>query len=208
MSLTKTIDSLLSFVNSVPSQDTNETKCDEVPPDGLTNLNTFKIEEDLVQTEDFLAFKGNFGNPEEPSILKVRPSKPKVSELKKLINEIELSPAGKFGKGFGFYKAKCITTKSFNVDVIHPWVIPDDDENEEEKKQRLVDQQKIFDKFYKRCLPKKRFMVRETAEMYNKITLPYVQSIPIRAIKWVCQIISFYIFFFVRVSMFSDLFRD
>ena len=158
-----------------------------IPPENLNNPNTFTVEEDLIQTEVFLSFKGNFGNPNEPSILKIRPSKPKPDEIKQLMKAIQLSISGgkKFGKGFGFYKAKCITTKSLNVDVIHPWVKPENDETDEEEKERLQNQQKVFDKHYARSKPKKSFMVRETAEMYKNITLPHIQSIPVNDIQWV-----------------------
>merc|ERR1712154_227964 len=85
---------------------------------------TFNIEEDLVQTEDYLAFKGNFGDIQKPAILKPH------STLKK------------------------------------------------------------FDKHYQRALPKKRYLVRETAEMYEKIQLPYIQSIPTADIQWVYDILD------------------
>ena len=181
-------ESLISTINPEINTDCDEAKSGNIPPEDLSDLSTFAIEEDLLQTEDFLAFKGNFGNPKEPSILKVRPSKSKPDEIKQLMRTIQLSLSGRYGKGFGFYKAKCVTTKSFKVDVIHPWVKPEKDETMEEEKERLQNQQKVFDKFYERNVPKKSFMVRETAEMYKTITLPHIEAIPVNDIQWVCFI--------------------
>ena len=182
MSLSDKVDSLLTFVQSI----NEEQKTDNVPPEHLHNLKTFVVEEDLLQNEHLVCFKGNFGDSHKPSIVKIRPSKPKASELKKLMAKMKLSPSGRFGKGFGFYKANCVTKKSFKVDVIYPWVEPEEPENDEEQKQRLQDQQKIFDKFYRRALPKQRFMVRETPELYETITKPWFESIPTASIQWVC----------------------
>merc|ERR1712154_736985 len=162
MSLIDKVDLLLSqidsFMRADDDNDEKEALTRNTAPDQLSDLSTFNIEEDLVQTDDFVAFKGNFGDSDKPSILKMRPSKPKASELKGLMETMQLSSAGKFGKGFGFYKAKCITTKSFKIDVIYPWINPEKEENEEEEKQRLENQQKVFEKFYQRCLPKKKYI--------------------------------------------------
>ena len=178
--------SVLHKVDSLLSAFDDEKQSKNTPPDKLHTLTTFQIEEDLVQNDDYLAFKGNFGDVQKPSILKIRPSKPKASEIKQAMNSMQLSLVKEFGKGYGFYKAKCDTTKSFSIDVIYPWIEPEDNEdNEEEEKKRLADQQKIFDKYYKRALPKKGYLIRETPEMYEKYQVPYIQSIPTANIQWV-----------------------
>eukprot|EP01084_Bolivina_argentea_P184558 318313_1 len=191
MSALQELNLLLSLINNSNKNNNNE-ELTNIPPDSLSNLHSFIIEEDLIQCDDFVTFKGNFGDINKPSILKIRPSKPKASELKQFINKMKLISCNKYGKGFGFYKAKCITTKSFNVDVIYPWIESDNDqkETEENKKQRLKAQQKVFDKFYQRNLPKKSYIIRETPEMYKNITLPYIQSIPTNDIQWVYDILD------------------
>ena len=156
-------------------------------PENLNNLSGFQIDEDLRQTADFMAFKGHFGDESKPSIMTVRPSKPKPDEFKRFKDNLALSSTGRFGKGFGYYKGKCTATKSFNVDIIYPWTEPEDPESEskEDREQRLKDQQKVFNKFYKRNLPKRSFIVRETPKMYNAITLPIIEALPSRSIQWV-----------------------
>ena len=180
MSVLQAIDSLLSlFGDGVQPKD--------MPPDKLSTLTTFQIEEDLVQNDDFLAFKGNFGDVQKPSILKIRPSKAKAADVKQAMNAMELSLVKQFGKGYGFYKAKCAATKSFSIDVIYPWIEPDNevDETKEDAVKRLADQQKVFDKHYRRALPKKGYLIRETPDMYEKIQVPRIQSIPVKDIQWV-----------------------
>ena len=71
--------------------------------------------------------------------------------------------------------------------IIYPWTEPEvpEKESKEEKEQRLKDQQKVFNKFYKRNLPKRSFIVRETPKMYETITKPIIEAIPTRSIQWV-----------------------
>lgn len=198
MSLLSRLDSLVSLISTLTNSATDDSKQTEAktntPPEHLQNLQSFVIQEDLLQSEDLVAFKGYFEECEQtqPSIVKVRPSKPKAAELKQYMKAMRLKSAGRFGKGFGFYKASCLTTKSFNVDVIHPFVEPDGDETEteEQKAQRLQDQQKVFDKFYQRLIPKKSYMVRETPEMYQAVTVPYIDSIPSASVQWVYDILD------------------
>eukprot|EP01084_Bolivina_argentea_P001886 3497_1 len=107
---------------------------------------------------------------------------------------MQLTTTNKYGKGFGFYKAKCVTTKTFSVNVIYPWIEPDIEdakaESEEDKQKRLQEQQKVFDKHYKRTIPKKCYLVRETPPMYQNITLPLIQSLSARHIQWLYDILD------------------
>lgn len=99
MSVATKIDTLLSFLENKVGSNTNHNL-----PENLTNLSGFQIDEDLRQTADFMAFKGHFGDKSKPSIMTVRPSKPKPDEFKQFKNRLTLASTGRFGKGFGYYK--------------------------------------------------------------------------------------------------------
>ncbi|ETO30168.1 hypothetical protein RFI_06952 [Reticulomyxa filosa] len=168
--------------------------------DKLTSLKDLVWEETLHATANAVVIKGYFGvEIEKPTIVILRRNQINEEIVKNLIlPNMKLTENTELGTGFAQYKGEFKTTTTslhetskvkvqyypILVDLIYPWTKTPNNEKERE------DQQKMFEKHYKKYkATSDTRAVRESMQLYTRLTKPYIDSLPSKDIAWVQDIL-------------------
>lgn len=126
---------------------------------------------------DFVFMKASVGG--EQAIVKVRSTMKRSNEIADTLGSIQLETKGA-NKAWCSYEGT-ILGPNVHVDIFCPAV---EDGIAEEKIEELIGKQ------VKKLTRKEYVFVRENAEYYKNITLPYINSLPESDVKWVHNIMD------------------
>jgi len=142
--------------------------------ENLTDVNNVEI---LNAKEGaFLFLKGKL--QEEDAIFKLRKSMPKSTELTENLGEFSLKNKGA-NKAWGSYRAT-YPSDGFDLDIFVPALETSDPE----------EIKSLIAKQVKKLSSREYVFVRETSERYEKVTKPYIDSIPPKDVQWVHNIVD------------------
>ncbi|ETO20896.1 hypothetical protein RFI_16313 [Reticulomyxa filosa] len=111
----------------------------------------------------------------------------------KLLSAVELLEQIHLGGTLTQYKAK-VALKTQTLDVIveifNPWNGTNEDKDEENSKEKQEAKATFSKHYLKYKSGNAQVVVRETMEMYLKITKPYIDAMPEKDVKWMDDILN------------------